>query len=44
MDPFAPLYWLLMLTIFIALMRMRKIAISPTKRAPRIHRKTYIKN
>lgn len=43
MDPFAPLYWLLIFTIFIVLMRLRKIAISPTKHAPRTHRKTHIK-
>lgn len=41
MDPFAPLYWLLMITILIIVLRLRKIAITPRKAAPRIHRKTY---
>jgi len=42
MDPIAPLYWLLMIGILITLMRLRKIAISPRRYAPRVHRKTYI--
>lgn len=42
MDPVAPYYWLLMFVLFITLMRLRKIAISPKKTRPRAHRSTYL--
>lgn len=40
MDPSAIFYWILIAVFTVALLRLRKIAITP-KNGPRVHRATY---